>query len=171
MEWWHVNSPLKKKFKTQPSGDKVTWAVFWDRKQVILLDFLEPGQTKSADCHTMMLTKLNAWTSRVRPEKEVAFLLQHNAGSHTSLKIVKHIGNLGHTTPTVQSGFALSYFHVFRLMKYGLCRQHFPNNGAVIVAVRQWVNPTGADFWVCNVQVLVHSHWECILNSGDYVEK
>ena len=45
MEWRHVNSPSKKKFKTLPSAVKVMCTVFWDRKGVILLDFLEPRQT------------------------------------------------------------------------------------------------------------------------------
>ena len=40
MEWWHVNSPLKKKFKTLPPAGKVMCTVFWDRKGVIFLDFL-----------------------------------------------------------------------------------------------------------------------------------
>ena len=40
MEWRHVNSPSKKKFKTLPSVGKLMCTVFWDRKGVILLDFL-----------------------------------------------------------------------------------------------------------------------------------
>ena len=47
VEWRHMNSPSKKKFKTLPSAGKVICTVFWDRKRVILLDFLEPGQTST----------------------------------------------------------------------------------------------------------------------------
>ena len=60
MEWRHVNSPSKKKFKTLPSVGKVMCTVFWDRKGVILLDFLEPGQTINCDYYIAMLTKLKA---------------------------------------------------------------------------------------------------------------
>jgi len=49
MEWQHVNSPSKKTFKMLPSVGKVMCTVFWDRKVVILLDFLEPGQTIKSD--------------------------------------------------------------------------------------------------------------------------
>jgi len=35
--------PIEEKFKTLPSAGKVTYNVFWDRKGVILVDFLEPG--------------------------------------------------------------------------------------------------------------------------------
>jgi hypothetical protein len=37
------------KFKTLPSAGKVMFTVFWDRKGVILLDFLERGQTINSD--------------------------------------------------------------------------------------------------------------------------
>jgi len=42
MKRQHVNSPLKTKFKMQPSPGKEMCTVFWDRKGVIFLDFPEP---------------------------------------------------------------------------------------------------------------------------------
>jgi hypothetical protein len=78
MEWRQVNSPSKKKFKTLPSAAKVMCSVFWDRKWVILQDFLKPGQTTNSDRYIAMFTKLKAQISRVRPEKKTTFLLQHN---------------------------------------------------------------------------------------------
>ena len=96
MEWRHVDSPSKKRFKTLPSVGKVMCNVFWDRKGVILLDFLEPGQTINSDHYIATLTKLKARISRVRPEKKTTFLLQHdNSRAHTSLKTMEHIVNLG----------------------------------------------------------------------------
>ena len=72
-----------------PSVGKVMCTVFWDRKGVILLDFLEPGHTINSDCYITTLTKLKARISRDRPEKQTTFLLQHdNARPHTSLKTV-----------------------------------------------------------------------------------
>jgi len=131
MEWRHVNSPSKKKLKTLPSAGKVMCSVFRDRKGVILLDFLEPGQTMNSDRYIMMLTKLKARISRVRPEKKTTFLLQHNARSHTSLKTVEHIANLGWTVlphPPYSPDLAPSDFHMFGPMKDGLHGQHFPSN-------------------------------------------
>jgi len=60
VEWQYVNSPSKKKFKTQPSVGKAICTDIWERKDVILLDFLEHGQTISSDCYITMLTKLKA---------------------------------------------------------------------------------------------------------------
>ena len=45
MEWKHLGSPTKKKFKTQPSAGKVRLTVFWDSKGPILEDYLEKGRT------------------------------------------------------------------------------------------------------------------------------
>jgi len=167
--------PIEKKFKTLPSAGKVMCTVFWDRKGVILLDFLEPRQTINPDRYIVMLTKLKARISRVRPEKKTTFLLQHdNARPHTSLKTVKHIANLGWTVlphPTYSPGLAPSDFHLFGPMKDGLRGQHFPSNDAIVRAVKQWATSTGADFYECGMQALVHRWRKCIANGGDYVEK
>ena len=49
---------LKKKLKIQLTTGKVMCTLFWDRKGVILLDFLEPGKNIISDCYIMTLTKL-----------------------------------------------------------------------------------------------------------------
>jgi len=159
MEWRHVNSPSKEKFKTQASAGKVMCTVFWDRKGVILLDFLEPGQTINSDRYIATLTKLKARISRVRPEKKTTFLLQHDARPHTSLKTVEHIASLGWTVlphPPYSLDLAPSVFHLFGPMKDGLRGQHFPSNDAVVQAVKQWVTSAGADFYEGSMQALVH---------------
>jgi len=114
--------------------------VFWDKKGVILLDFLEPGQTMNSDRYIAMLTKLKARIFRVRPEKKTTFLLQHdNARPHTSLKTVEHIVNLGWTVvphPLYSPDLAPSDFHLFGLMKDGLRGQHFPSYDTVVQPVK-----------------------------------
>ncbi|WP_432652765.1 hypothetical protein [Proteus terrae] len=66
MECQCVNSSLKKKLKTQPSTGKVMCTAFSNRKGVMLLDFLKPGQTTNSDQCIMALTELKAPTYRVR---------------------------------------------------------------------------------------------------------
>jgi len=132
MEWQHVNSLLKKKFKMQLSEGKVMCSVFWNKKEVILLDFLELGQTINSD--TATLTELKDRTSRVMPEKKTTFLLQHNnARPHTSLKTMEHTANLDWTVlshPLYSPDFLPSDFHLLGLMKDGLHGQHFPSKYA-----------------------------------------
>ena len=127
MEWCHMNSPSKKKFKMQSSVRTVMCTIFGDRKEMIL----EPGQTINSDCYVVTLTKLTAPTSRVRPEKMTAFLLQHNTRSHTSLKTVPVLADQP-TTPTVQSRFEV--FWLPFVQEYGLYGQHFPRSDATTAA-------------------------------------
>jgi len=64
-----VNSASKKKIKMQPSVGTVMCTVIWNRKEVILLDFLIYRQTNHQLCCITMLTELKASNYRVRPEK------------------------------------------------------------------------------------------------------
>jgi hypothetical protein len=117
---------------------------------VILLDFLEPGQTIKSDRYIATLTKLKARMSRVRPEKKTTFLLQHdNSRYHTSLKIVGYIVKLAGVsflTEPHSPELAPSAFHLFGPMEDGLRGQHFPSNDSVVRAVKQWATSAGADF-------------------------
>jgi len=117
----HVNSTLKKKFKTQFSVCEVMDAVFWDRKWVILLNFLEPEQTIASDCYMAILVKLKSWTSRVRVDEKTAFPLQQDSTRpHIFLKMVEHIASVGWAVlpcPPYSLIFSPSDFH---LMKDGL---------------------------------------------------
>jgi len=44
-------------------------------------------------------------------------------------------------------------------MKDGLREQHFPSNDAIVRPVKQWATSTGADFYECGMQALVH-RWQ-----------
>lgn len=46
-------------------------------------------------------------------------------------------------------------FHFFGPIKDGLCGQHFPCNGAITGAVKQWVISAGADIYEHSMQALV----------------
>jgi hypothetical protein len=142
---------------------------------VILLDFLEPGQTVNSDRYIATLTKLKARISRVRLEKKTNFLLQNNnARLHASLKTVEHIAILGWTVlphPLYSPDLAPSDFHLLGPMKDGLRGQHFPSNDAVVRVVKQWATSAGADIYKCDVQALLLRWQKRIANGGDYVEK
>ena len=127
---------------------------------MILLDFLESGQTVNSDCYLAMLTKLMAQTSTFGPEKKATFLLQHpNTRPHTQLKRVKHIASLGWTvlphTP-YSLNLVSSDFHLFRPINDGLHGQHFTSNYAIISTVKQGVTCSGTDFYKGDMQAPVH---------------
>ncbi|PNF16036.1 hypothetical protein B7P43_G04626 [Cryptotermes secundus] len=71
------------------------------------------------------------------------FSLQYdNDRPHTSLATTAHIAKFGRTVlpyPPYSPDLAPLDFHLFGPMKYGLRGQHFPDNNAVIAAVRKWL--------------------------------
>jgi len=78
---------------------------------------------------------------------------------HTSLKAIDNITDLGWTdlqNPLCSLDLASSDFHLFRLMKHGLCGQHFLSNDPIKAAAEQWVTSTGADYYKHGMQALVH---------------
>jgi len=58
MEWHHLQSPRKKKFKTSPSPRKVMITVFWDTDGVILVDVMARGETINSDVYIKTLQKM-----------------------------------------------------------------------------------------------------------------
>jgi len=101
--------------------------------------------------------------------QQTTFLLQHdNARPHTSLKTMEHI-----VLPYSRYSLDLEHsdFQLFRLMKDGQRRQRFPCKNTITAAVKQWVTSTGADFYECSMQALVH-HWQKrVASGGDYADK
>jgi len=132
--------------------------VFRDRKGVILLHFLEPRQTINSECYFTMLPKRKDQTFRVRLEKKITFLLQHdNARPCTSLKITEHTVGLGWTAlphPLYTPDLVPSDLHLLGMTKDGLNGQHFPSNNTITAAVKQWVTSMGADFQKHSLQLL-----------------
>jgi hypothetical protein len=55
--------------------------------------------------------------------------------------------------------FPHNHHHLFGCLKDELCGQHFPDNDAVIAAVRKWLASAGADFYERGIQALV-DHWQ-----------
>jgi len=52
------SSPRTKKFKTSISVEKFMASVFWDRKGILLVDFMPPGATVNAAAYYDTLTRL-----------------------------------------------------------------------------------------------------------------
>ena len=53
-----MHSPRTKKFKTSISVKKIMVSIFWDRKGILLVDFMPPGATINATAYCDTLTWL-----------------------------------------------------------------------------------------------------------------
>jgi hypothetical protein len=58
MQWRHSASSKAKKFKQTLSARKIMCTVFWDRRDVLLIDFMTQGTTINADVCCKTVSKL-----------------------------------------------------------------------------------------------------------------
>jgi histone-lysine N-methyltransferase SETMAR len=59
LEWRHSRSPKKRKFKVTQSARKIMATFFWDRKGVLLIEFMPTGTTINAASYCEILKKLH----------------------------------------------------------------------------------------------------------------
>ncbi|BFZ13665.1 hypothetical protein BsWGS_16704 [Bradybaena similaris] len=97
MEWKHVGSPVKKKFKSQRSTRKVMLTVFWDMQGPITISFLEKGGTvNSANyCELLRQVKKDIKNKRRGHQSEGVILHHDKARPHTAARTVQTINKLG----------------------------------------------------------------------------
>jgi histone-lysine N-methyltransferase SETMAR len=105
-EWHHTSSPKPNKFRTQSSAGKVMLTLFWDKRGVILEDYMPRGDPVTSTTYADLLKNnlLPAVKSKLRGLLNTGVLLQcDNARSHTASS----------TAATIQDCH-LSVFHVSR---------------------------------------------------------
>jgi len=87
MEWRHTSSPTKTKFKQTTSTQKVMCTMFWDRKGVLLSEFLPQGSTINAGVCCNTLQKLHRMIQNKRHGMFSRVVLVHdNTNPHTAMQ-------------------------------------------------------------------------------------
>ncbi|KAJ4446219.1 hypothetical protein ANN_12913 [Periplaneta americana] len=110
MEWSHTALPRKKKFKQIMSTRKIMCTVFWDRKGVLLIEFLPRGETINRETYCRTLRKLRRAIQNKRHGMltDGVVLLHDNARLHTARDTQTLISKFGWKQidhPPLQSGF------------------------------------------------------------------
>ncbi|XP_069680131.1 histone-lysine N-methyltransferase SETMAR-like isoform X2 [Periplaneta americana] len=118
MHWWHNGSPVRTKFKQTLSVRKVMCKVFWDRKGILLIDFLPRGGTVNDDRYCETLRKLRRAIQNKRRGMLTAgvVLLHDNARPHTTRRTAAVLTEFGWELfdhPPYSPDLAPSDFHVF----------------------------------------------------------
>jgi hypothetical protein len=87
-QWMHTHSPNKpKKFKQTLSNRKMMATGFWDRKGILLTEFMAPGTTITSEVYCETLNKLRRSIKNKRRGMltKGVVLLQDNARPHSLL--------------------------------------------------------------------------------------
>ncbi|KAJ4448311.1 hypothetical protein ANN_10326, partial [Periplaneta americana] len=134
MHWRHSGSPVRMKFKQTLSVRKVMCTVFWDRKGILLIDFLPRGETINADRYCETLRKLRRAIQNKRRGMLTAgvVLLHDNARPHTARLTAAVLTEFGwelFDQPPYSPDLAPSDFHVFlHLRKFLSSGERFGND-------------------------------------------
>ncbi|GFU95052.1 uncharacterized protein TNCV_4138361 [Trichonephila clavipes] len=85
MHWWHSGFPVRMKFKQTLSIRKVMGTVFWDRRGILLIDFLPRGETVNTDHYCEILRILRC---AIKNKRNGVVHLHDNACQHKARRTV-----------------------------------------------------------------------------------
>jgi len=178
-QWTHTHSPNKpRKFKQSFANIKLIATVFWDRKGVLLIEFMEPGTTITSETYCETLKKLCRATENKRRRMLTSgvVLLHDNACPHTAARTRAllqkfHWDLFNH--PPYSPDLALSDFHLFSRMKVCLGTQHLrvKTNEELMDGVKDWLSSQLATFYDVRIVKLVSRYDKCLNSERNYVEK
>lgn len=176
-QWMHSSSPSKpKKFKRTFSNRKCMATVFWDRKGVLLVEFMERGTTITAASYGVTLQNLRrAIQNKRRGMLSSGFVLLHdNARPHTAnatKNLLQRFGWEVFDHPPYSPDLAPSDFHLFPRMKKSLGGHHFATDNELQTSVQTWLKAQAATFYEEGIEKLIPRYEKCLNRNGDYVEK
>ena len=175
-QWKHPGSPPPKRAKTVPSAGKVMASVFWDADGILLIDYLQKGQTINGTYYASLLTQLWEKIKIKRPGKLTKGVLFHldNTPVHKSVIAMAAIHDCGFKLiehPPYSPDLAPSDFHLFPKLKTAISGTQFQSDDDVIHAVDEFLNGQEKDFFKSGTEALKHLWQKCIDTEGDYVEK
>ena len=176
MERRHTSSPTKKKFKQTTSTRKIVCTAFWDRKGVLLVDFLPQGSTINAGVYCGTLKKLRRAIQNKRRGllSRGVVMIHENACPHTAAATQNLFTTFGWEQfdhPHFSPDLAPSDFHLFLHLKSFLAGRRFHDDNEVKEAVTTSFASQAASFYDEGIQKLVPRYDKCLNNGGKYVEK
>ncbi|UYV65028.1 hypothetical protein LAZ67_3002864 [Cordylochernes scorpioides] len=160
MQWRLSGSPPPKKTKTVPSG-KVMVSVFWDSEGVLLLDFLNKGQTITGNYYANFVKQIRKAIKEKRRGKLSRKIVYHqdHASSHRSLQAMAAIHYSGFellSHAPYSPDLATSDVHLFPHLKKSLSGIHFRSDEEVIDAVTSYFESLGTSLFLMAIKALEH---------------
>jgi len=144
MECKHAQSPIRKKFKNQPSAGKLMLTVFWDSQGPLVEHYQERGSTiNSAHYSEMLIDKLKP-EIRGKCQGQLSkgiVLLHDNAHPHTAAHTVETLQKLKFEVlahPPRSPNLAPSDYHLFGPFKEAVRSHRFTLDQELKETVHAW---------------------------------
>jgi histone-lysine N-methyltransferase SETMAR len=175
-QWMHTHSLLKPRKLKQLSDRKLMATVSWDRKGVLLIEFMEPGTMITSETYCETLNKLRrAIQNKRRGMLTSGVVLLHNStcphtAAYTQALLQQFCWDL-FDHPPYSPDLAPSDFHLFTQMKVWLGAQCFNMNEELMDGVKDWLSSQVATLFDVGLQKLVSCYIKSLNSEGDYVEK
>ena len=150
--------------------------VFWDRKGILLTEFMAPGTTIMSEVYCETLNKLrrliqNKWCGMLT---KGVILLHDNVRPHTTARtnaLIKLFNWEISYHPPYSPDLAPSNYPFFTKMKVWMATQRFHTNEGLLDGVNYWLHNLAAPFFDEGLHKLVSQYDTCLNVDGNYVEK
>lgn len=170
----HERAPVKA--KVTHSAGKVMATIFWDSKGIILMDFLQKGQTVTGQYYAGLLDQLAQAIKFKRPalQKKSVLFLQDNAPPHKSAVAMAKLYELGFSLmnhPPYSPDLSPCDFFLFPQLKNFLAGKKFSADNEVIAATEEYFGTLDKEFFEKGIKAAQARWMKCVAIQGDYVEK
>lgn len=175
MQWRHAGSPRHKKFRQVRSKEKVLASVFWDCSGIIMIEYLNYGETVNKEYHMSLLDKLKTEIKAKRRGKlsKGILFLRDNASPHTANATLAKLKDLDFTLldhAPYSPDLAPSDYHLFTKLKTHLKGNRFESTDDVKRATEEFLEDLPASFYLEGIEKLETRSKKCIELKGDYIE-
>jgi hypothetical protein len=145
-------------------------AVFWDRKGMLMVEFMQKGTTIMSEAYCVTLKELHrtVQNKRLGMLSSSVVLLHDSAHQHTAARtqaLLEHLNWEFFDNPPNSPDISSSNDHLFTYLKNLLQSQHFSNNEELMEGVKTWLNSQVVDFFDTGIQKYIPQYDKC-LNSG-----
>jgi histone-lysine N-methyltransferase SETMAR len=125
--------------------------VFWDRKGILLTEFMAPGTTITSEvyCETLNKLRRSIQSKRRGMLTKGVVLLHDNARPHTAARTKALLQQFNWEIfehPPYSPGLAPSDYHLFTKMKVWLANERFKTNEELMDGVKNWLSTLAAPF-------------------------
>jgi hypothetical protein len=148
---------------------------FWDRKGVLMVEFMQQGTKITSEVYCETLKKMHRAMQNKRRGMltSSAVFLHDNACLHAAactVALLEHSNWELFDHPPYISDLASSDYYLFTYLKNWLGSQCF-NSNELMEGVKMWVSSQAAGFFEMSIQKLIPRYNKRLNSGNDYIEK